>query len=296
MYNKVIFYNHGHLGDTLLSKPFIKEIKKLIPAQAYAISNDYGMEYIADTVDEHIPTSSIPATPSHKFLLQNNELYVNTWCPWCFPADYLEKIRPWANDGIDYNFDVYRVFINEVLKNIDISYSIEHMDENKGKYTTDAYDIKIDFCEIPRFYDSTKRVLIFNQPSFSGQGDHMDYSPMIAELASNYTDTIFYTSQQHNCRLYNVVSLQNYLQMPDLFKIGIFSTQCDIVVGPGNAPLIATWIKPNIDNKNKTYIVMNQLNVGATRWYQGTNCKFVTTKSIPELFANLYQELILRKY
>jgi hypothetical protein len=163
--------------------------------------------------------------------------------------------------------------------------------QDREKYTLDAYDAKINFCEIPKFLYNTKRVLIFNQPCFSGQGDSPDYSPMLAEIGSSFPDVYFYTSKHHKSLLYNTISLQSYFTMPDLFKFAIFSTQCDIVVGPGNAPLISTWIKPNINNKNKTFIVMNQNNPGEARWFKDTKSSFITSKSVSEMFESLYSTL-----
>lgn len=284
MYEEVVFYNHGHLGDTLLAKPFIREIKKLIPSKTYAISNNYTPEYVLDIVDKHYNLTDIAANPHQKFTVSNNKLYINTWLPWCFPEGYLQSIRPKADDNIGYNFDVWCVFLNEVIKSIDASYSILYMLEDRAKYTLDTYNIEINFCKIPKFVYNTKRVLIFNQPCFSGQGQNIDYSPFIAEIGSKYPDVYFYTSQQHDCMLYNTISLQPFFSMPDLFKLAIFSTQCDIIMGPGNAPLIATWIKPNINNKNKSFIVMNQNDPGEARWFQNTESKFTTVKLVLEMF------------
>ena len=62
MFNKVVFFNHGHLGDTIISKPFIREVKKHIPSKKYILSNSYDNSYILDIVDEHMPLNLLPVS------------------------------------------------------------------------------------------------------------------------------------------------------------------------------------------------------------------------------------------
>ncbi len=293
MFTHLIFYNHGHLGDTFLCRPFIPEIKKIIPAKYYGFANNYPADYVLDCVDMHININNIPATPHMRTLIKDDICYFNTWCPFCFPKDFHETNRPFSNDGIAYNFDVFKMYFNAVLQDITTSQNLNYMDENKEMYVCDAYNVNVDFYNIPNFLYKAVRVLIFNQPSFSGQGEHIDYTPFIETVARNHPNIMFYTSVNTPSTLPNVIGLQSYFQFPDLYKFAIFSTQCDYICGPGNAPLEATWIKPNINNRNKHYIVMNQLDQGCGMMFQTQKAQFVVVKSVQEIFQRLDEQLLL---
>jgi hypothetical protein len=82
MFSKIVFYNDGHLGDTFLNKPFIKEIVKVLPANTYAFANNkYPSEYVLDIVNEYIDINEIKdhTSPHKKYTLVDDVIYINSW-------------------------------------------------------------------------------------------------------------------------------------------------------------------------------------------------------------------------
>ena len=67
MYNSVIFFNHGNLGDSILSRPFINEVKKIIKSKNYFISNKFNLSYFDDIVDGFIPLGDVSSSVWHFF-------------------------------------------------------------------------------------------------------------------------------------------------------------------------------------------------------------------------------------
>jgi|694.fasta_scaffold47402_6 hypothetical protein len=296
MYNKIIFYNDGHLGDTFLNKPFVKEIVKKIPAKTYAFANNkYPAEYVLDIVDEYIDINVVRdyASPYKKFTAADDTLYINTWMPYCFTKEELALNKPKSNDGICYNFDVYYSCLTQVMKEIDSSFDISHMLKSKEDYVLEDYTKNINIPDVKELY--RKKVLIFNQPAFSGQSDNFDHTQYIETIANLHSDVLFYISSTFNTNLSNIISLQNFVTSPDLLQIAAFSLSCDIICGPGNATTISTWTKSNINNDKKIYITINRNDPGEAMLFQNQKCTTYVVKSTPSLYNYLHTCLVRGK-
>jgi len=79
MYDKVVFFNHGHLGDTLLSKYFIREAKKLLNSKSYCISNGYDGSYNNDITEEHFAPRPSSEKLINKKLEDLGRNYMRDW-------------------------------------------------------------------------------------------------------------------------------------------------------------------------------------------------------------------------
>jgi hypothetical protein len=296
-FNKVIFFNHGHLGDTIISKPFISQIKTHIPSQKYIISNAYDNSYTSDILDEHIPLNQIPISADTWIAEdeENNILYFNTWFGALNQSSHLEQLGLSqkdrqdlkSKDNILYNWENYFFFFNINLKIFNSKLDISYMLDNKTKYVLPSPKLDID---IPLLDDKRIKILIYNQQATSGQADNEDFTPYIKSLIQN-KNIIIYTSQPTNLSSDNLVSLSDYISYPDLFKISYLSTFCNYICGPGNAPLQTTWVKENILDKNKTYIVINRNDPGEAILFKETLSKNIVVNSTKELFGKLNELL-----
>lgn len=301
MYDKIIFFNHGHLGDSFILKHFIPEIKKILPSKSYAISNMYDYSYVYDVVDEHIPINNIGIGPDvwYNVSEDNKILYFNTWYGILQQPVFLEKIGINSelinsfryDDGILYNWENYIFYLSLNLKLINENFSIFHMLEDKMKWVLPS--IKTENVDVPFINDSATKVLIYNQMVTSGQSDNVDFTNYISDLLTNNTNLIVYTSQPLNLnkKFSNLIQLSDYIQYPDLIKICNISKKCDYICGPGNAPLISTWVYENLSNFYKTYIVVNRNNIGEAILFKESNCKNIVVKGTQELFEKLIIEI-----
>jgi hypothetical protein len=296
-FNKVIFFNHGHLGDTIISKPFIIQVKKYIPSQEYIMANAYDFSYVSDILDNHIPLNQIPSSADMWIAedKENNILYFNTWFGILNQSSYLEQLGLTqkdrqdlrSKDNILYNWESYFFFFNIILKIYNPELDLSYMLNNKIEYTLPHSKFDID---IPLLDDKRTKILIYNQPATSGQADNEDFTPYIKSLIQN-KNIIIYTSQHTNIFSDNLISLPDYISYPDLFKIAYLSTFCDYICGPGNAPLQTTWIKENLLDKNKTYIVINRNDPGEAILFKETLSKNIVVNSTKELFGKLNELL-----
>ena len=306
-FDKVVFFNHGNLGDTLIAKIFIKEIAKQLPGKRIAISNKFNFDYVKDIADEHIHVNFIPINKddtndrSKEFLLKDRILYINSWfAPPCVQPDDPQKNLEFRKDirnlnGVVYGYDLHLKCFQQVLssinKSLNATLSIDYMWENKKNFILDLYDEHNVIDNIPFILDkSKKKVLIFNQVATSGQSDNKDFTPFILDLLSN-KNIVIYTSQPVPYNHSNLVCLQQYCSAPDLFKISKISTFCDIICGPSNATIISTWVKPNIHRTNLNYIIINRNDIGEATLFYDMPCVVDVVKTTDNLFDRLKEIL-----
>lgn len=289
-YQSVVFYNHGHLGDSLLCKPFIKEIKKYIKAERYFISTEYDISYFSDVVDEFTPLNPIMGRDSW-FVELENTIYINTW----FGAlhhklrdlNLMDEYNNLWDEGILYNYPHYLFYFNTLIKMINPDVDLSYMNNNKFDYLMETPFINIE--DIP-FFDSNKiKILIFNQEVHSGQAESIDYSHLIASIANR--DIIIYVSKKIGITGENIIQLPDYIEYPDLNKISSLSRVCNFICGPCNAPIITTWTKENLTDDSKTYITVNSHHKGEAIYFKETQCVTHVVRTVYELFDKLKIEL-----
>jgi len=301
-FDKVVFFNHGHLGDTLIAKIFIRELVKQFPTKKTAIANNYNIHYIKDIVEEHININSIPigqgsVDRSTEFMLTDRVLYINTWfAPPCVQpsdadqgAEFTRDIRD--KDGVVYNYDLHLKCFQQIIHNINYTHNgnldLSHMWKNKNEYLLEMYNEDFDVSIIPFINDlNYKKILIFNQTATSGQSDNANFSPFIDALKNN-EHVVVYTSQPSVITHPRVINLRDYYGEPDLFKTAKVSMNCDIICGPSNATIISTWVKPNLMNNRMHYIVINRNNAGEATLFKDLACKTTVVSTTHALFDKI---------
>lgn len=303
-FDKVVFFNHGNLGDTLIAKIFIKQIIKQLPGKLTAISNKFNYDYVKDIVDEHIHIDHIPINKndnsdrSREFLLKDRVLYINTWfAPPCVQPEDNQKNLEFrkdicCNNGVVYGYDLHLKCFQQILSNMNkvlgASLSLKNMWSNKTEYILDLYDENNSIENIPLLLDKNrKKILIFNQIATSGQSDNADFTPFISNLLSNHNDIAIYTSLPTSIIDSRLVCLQQYCPAPDLFRIAKISLNCDIICGPSNATIISTWIKPNIYRTDLNYVIINRNDIGEATLFENMPCKVEVVPSTNKLFEHL---------
>jgi len=292
MYDSVIFFNHGNLGDSILSRPFINEVKKIIKSKKYFISNKFDLSYFNDIVDGFIPLGNTSSFVWHFFDSNTNTLYFNTWFGHLInQVDSNKWQSNKSNDGILYNWENYLFFFNENLKRIDKDFNLNHMKNNKIDFIVDLpYEFN---NKIPIYNDNRIKILIFNQDATSGQSDNGDFNPFIDEL-SKQDNVLLYTSKKTSVNKENIINISDYITGPDLKIISELSKNFNVICGPGNATVISTWNTENLSNSEKIYITANRNNMGEAIWFNEVKCQNFIVDSTESIFKKL-QNLLFTK-
>jgi hypothetical protein len=278
MIKDIIFYNTAHIGDIILTKPFVKEICKQFGTQ-----NNFFFSHSYENKTE-ITTDFLPFTP-----LDNNcdpysfskriedKIYINTWFGF-LQNDSVDKISKYNTDICFFEFfkSCFNYYMTQDF-NIDLSYMNEHdvMWEIEGN------------INLPISGD--KNILVFNTRSESGSYDTNNLDFFINGLAEKFLQNCFFMTNNFSFQKENVYDLNNF----SLRDIAIISKKCDIVIGGTSGPYLHTLIRSNLMDENKIFLPIQSLDHGATQWSKNQLSKSFYSKETHEAIGKLENLLSL---
>jgi hypothetical protein len=288
--NRFIFFNGLHVGDIVINKPFIKEIMKQIPDHDFYISH-YNNEFITNDLCPFISPVEIQIPRNDEFITKyDHTTIMNTWFSAISNNDkYAIKVLLVSVNTFDLclfeqQIDIY----NQLLKplGIDISYMGNHPEdyiwEIENKYINNNLLIK----------EEGFKVLIYTNKSLSGQTDKSDQTNYINEITDKYSEITFFVTDG-SINKSNVICLNNFFTKKglDLFQFAELSKKCNIITGNSNGAIMFSWLKSNLLNKSKTYVIQHRNNCGECQFTSKQLNKTIHTRSTREMFDNLDLEL-----
>lgn len=251
---KICFYTEGHLGDFLITVPFLNLLIQKYPEHEYYqyVYGSQGTRYpdiIIKTVPNLIPTENL-----------DGDLEIPTW--FCDPI-YKDLIKTgpipydiysiqkyfWSNLFYSCDFDV------EIPDDLGLEFDFKTI---LGKQTIN--DIK-KFAKTPR-----KKILFINIKGRSGQTDNDDWLDKIDYLSEIYPkiDFCYMNREKIDLEKDNVIYTPSIFgdHSSDIIHNSYLGTFCDIIVGrnSGAYQAIAMQTK-NVVNENKLFICQTQNNV-----------------------------------
>jgi len=268
MLNDCYFFNNYHLGDVIMSRVLVREAIKQIGAK----NNFYCHNFYSWHTDAIAKKSSLVVPDYKAFQIENNKLYFQTWF-----GNHPNKEKNIETDSnsinichLEYQVERFSTFLNKLGFN-----GVEYILDDTQKYC-------LDYGESPI---NKKNILVFNTIARSGQGDNVDNSSHILELADSFKDHTFFISNPINGKRDNIIFKY---EIPDLIEI---SKSCRIITGVINGPLMSTWFKWNIFNKDKTYISLHKINRGETQFCNNQTCQNIWVKDTNSLYKELRKNL-----
>ena len=300
---RVTFYNEGHIGDVLITLPFIQLLLEKYPYFDYVHYNQGG----GGTIFHGDLTNGYPrALPFVSEL--DGDLNIPTWmcnkeyAEWEAPADY-----PFVD-----LFSVQKYYWEKIFKKLEVDIEIPS-------------DLGIDYCYNVNSKnqindqlggDNRKKVLIYNQKPRSGQTDNQDYKSYLLRMATIFDDVDFYYTNEEDIDKKLIVN-NNLYYTPDVHSTGFgledhysykkrecdiihnsfLSRYVDIIVGRVSGPFMyASMHTKNIKDENK--IIISQHNGNDRKddletYFNRSICKSrnIHTKTTKDTFVALEEEL-----
>ena len=256
---KVCFHTGGHLGDFLLTIPFLNLIIDKYPENEY-------YQYVKGMDDTRYPDSLIKTvphlTPSETLC---GDINIPSW--FCDPSyQHLHKTGEEA-DKLLYPYDMVSIqkyywkyvfennnFDIEIPGNLGLEFDFENV---LGEDSVKTINIATDTIQ--------KKILFVNIKGRSGQTDNDDWLGRIDAIAKTYPEWNFYYTNEENHEIEN----SNVIHTPsifgnhpsDLVHNAYLSTFCDIIVARNSGAFIAISMQnKNVLNENKTFITQTQDN------------------------------------
>lgn len=282
---KIVFYNGFHVGDIVISKPIVRELIKFFPDKKpfYAHNNN---PIITSDLCEYISPTDIRINNDIFIQEYNDTLIVNTW----LGSTQNKALKIITNSNPDIaHLDFQIIQFNYLLRQHGYNINLDYLLDKPDRYIWDLKDIYLptNFV-IPK----EKKVLIFNMPSLSGQADNIDQTEFIVNIANKFPKIKFCTTNI-DISLSNILYLGKDITQRglDLFQFAEFSKRCNIIVGNGSGPLMFTWIKDNIMDPKKIYIINHKINDGECKLYSKQPAVSIRTTSTKQMFITLEEKL-----
>lgn len=250
---KVCFYTNGHIGDLLITLPFIDLLIKKYPENEYYQFNQGASTNFDDSLISCIDNLKV-----------SNELCgdVNIPTHMC-DRQYSQWISPPDYPLIDH-FSIMKFFWEKIYKLH--GFDIEIPDNLGVNYNYNIDNKKRIESSINL---NRKKVLIFNQKVRSSQTDNMDWKSYIVGVCNMFPDIDFFYTNHEEINLDFILD-KNLFYTPeiygkircDILENAYLSTLCDVLVGRCNGPyMYAAMHDKNIENKNMTMISQIHNNV-----------------------------------
>jgi hypothetical protein len=275
--NKVIFYNGYHVGDIVLSKPFVREIMKFFPNSEFYYAHNNN-KFITSDLCRYIYSANIPINDNEFIKTIDNTTIINSWF-----GNTRKVIDPL------YKFEYHMYQWNYLFDKYGYKINLDYMDKDPINFVWEIEDIYINNILTIR---NGFNVLIYNLKSLSGQADYIDATPIIEKLADKFKNVNFYITNGQSTKS-NIICLESYFtkQGIDLFQFAELSKKCKIVTGNCSGPIEFGWIKSNLFDKNKTYIVNHKFNSWECMYSIHQLLNVIRVKSSLEIYTTLERKL-----
>jgi hypothetical protein len=289
-----IFFNHSGIGDVILTKPFCKKIKELLNLKEiyYAHAHD---NKITSDLSNYISIHNLPVTTDNLLVQTKDATYFNTFF---FKNNDIIPLSKRDTTRCYYEFllDGFNLQLKQL--NLNLPDNVDDLMWNPTYSHTEQ--IKKIFPTL--IENNRQRVLIYNQTTFAGQSDNIGMQTLIQVIARRHPHVQFFISQDYKSDTPNTINVARELikagnnTTNNLQELTTISKFCDIIVGPANGPLFASWIRPNICNERKTYIttITSELSHGRTQYYSGQRTQNIITHSTIEMFNQLDNVLSIK--
>jgi hypothetical protein len=249
---KVCFYTEGHIGDLLITLPFVDLLIKRYP------ENDY-YQYIfgsSTTFDKSLiecvnglkPTDSLCGDINIPTWMCNSE-----YSGWIAPPEYV----------LEDHFSIMKFYWEMIYKkhnfNIEIPESLGiDFDYN---ISSDSKKLISLFCQSEK-----KKVLIYNQKVKSSQTDNEDWKSYLVRISNLLSDIDFFYTNEEDIDSKLILN-NNLYYTPDIFgkyncdiiHNSYLSTYCNVIIGRCSGPFMFAAMHNN-NTFDITKTIISQVN------------------------------------
>jgi hypothetical protein len=248
MWKNLVLYNHYGHGDLFISREFIKEYMRLIPAENYIYSHVKNERIFAD-IDIGYMWPKELMRRDKAYIRGKDTLYINMW---------IGRNPAYVLPGIGCTLERYFDMYNDILREL----GHRRLSGNVLDYLP-AVDYT--YYNIDRVYDfvgqgADRKVFIDNCKVLSKQSDNFDMTPAIDEISNEFPDIDFIVSTKKDLEKPNIYYTEDIIQSPDKFdlnEIAFLSTYTDTIIGRASGPHVFTMNKENIMDGSKANLTFS---------------------------------------
>ena len=256
---KVCFHTNGHLGDFIITIPFLKLLMGKYPENEY-------YQYVHGMEGTRYPDIFLKTVPNLK---PTEEISGDVIIPTHFCDPIYEKLHLGGQAALDefYPYDmisIQKYYWKHVYKNN--NFEVEIPDNLGLDFDYDSLLDKEAIDSIKKIGDNPrKKILFVNIKGRSGQTDNEDWLNRISNISTLYPEWDYYYMNEESVE----VEKDNVIHTPsifgthpsDLIHNSYLSTFCDIIIARNSGAFMAISMQnKNVMNENKTFITQTQDN------------------------------------
>jgi len=287
---KICFYTEGHIGDFLLTLPFVDLLIKKYPNnEYYQCVNGNGVRFhdsLIGCIDGLNPSEDLCGDINIPTWMCNSE-----YAGWEVPSDY----------SLEDQFSVARFFWTRIYDKHGFDVEIpDNLGINFNSAISDKEKSLIDLFGKTK----NKKVIIFNQRVRSNQTDNYEYKSYLVRVSNLFPDYDFlYTNEEEIDE--KIILNNNLFYTPNIFGSHecdilhnfYLSLYCDIIIGRVGGPfMFSSMHDKNVSDGKKIIISQHEENNHKSdlsifynrKIYKAKN---IHTKSSKETFDELEKTL-----
>lgn len=309
--NSISFFNHWHNGDLFSSKEYIRqvynELDNSFRIKYYHRNHPKILQDIPIEYPGNLNLVSYRKKQCPQFLLENKNLFVNTWASTYYRTGFETKLL----DKGGLNYSNFNIMWEHIFKKINEVFNTDIQIKSKEEYIP-SIDYSVFNCKSINSFlkdNRRKKILICNNVPKSNQSFPSDMKLIISKLSDKFRDidfictNTFDTGSQENILFTdNIIKTNNdNIDLPewcksrcDLNEISYLSKFCDIIIGKNSGPYIFTVTKDSLMDENKTYIQFNHIARDSLFYDIDFKCRYIQQSNFDEqsVFNTIEKTLI----
>ena len=244
---KVCFFNFYHNGDLFHSKPFVREVIKLLGKEKVLYAHNKDPRAIEDLQIQTVRLEGIDNKTKVFRPKDPDMLFLNTWI-----GSYFDKYT--GECTLNFNMKMWADIYEEINTAFNKKLKLGPV-ENYLPYVDYS---KYDLANVRSYLDQdTKPKIMFcNGPALSGQCEYngsMEW--IINPLAQKHPNKTFITTHKISTSTENVIYTGDIIKSDrcDLNEISYLSKYCSLLVGRNSGPFCYVSTGENLNDPPKTF-------------------------------------------
>lgn len=300
MINRIVFFNHYHVGDIFFGKAYLDKIIKQLPEIEFFYVHPYNQRLMYDlniNTDVGILGLNMRPIDDQRFIQREQCFFVNTWI-----GVYLDQVLPGELHGNYLSLrKMFSIIGQEISSRLGRSLEVVTDDQlevipttNWNRYNTASVD---QFC----YEHQGKKLHLFCNGYV--RADQCYLGPMkniLETLVEMLPNDIFICTERfmtNSPRIYFTDDITH--THADVNEIAYLSTHCQTIVGKNSGPYMYCHVKDNFSNPNTVFVSCSHRSTDSYPAHlTGFNCHYLhsTTDNSEIATYNIYRGICIQDH